>query len=56
MPAAYLVKKVAEDVSPVSAKRVQALLAGKSTAASGKRETGKKDSGGLMASIMGLFR
>ena len=56
MPPAYLVKKVFEAVNPASAKRVEALLAGRSTVAGGKAGAPKKASGGLLASIKALFK
>ena len=57
MPLRYVIRKVSDDVGPQHAKRLEAILAGKSTASSGKGAAGKgKSSGGLMGSIKGLFK
>lgn len=57
MPLRYVVKKVNDEVGPQHAKRLEAILAGKATAAAGKGKTVKgKTSGGVLGSIKGLFK
>lgn len=57
MPLRYVVKKVHDDVGPQHAKRLEAILAGKSTASAARPKTVKaKSSGGVMKSIKGLFK
>ena len=57
MPLRYVVRKVHDDVGPQHAKRLEAILAGKSTAATATTKTVRgKSSGGVMKSLKGLFK